>query len=210
MGIASVAYLVMATGNGSLYVLGHDAKYRQFLFARYIDWVFTTPLQLLDLAGLAGASNDVTLWLLCTDALMIASGLIGALLTDNNLKWAFWGYGMLFFMPIVYFLVYDLPASAEATGGAAASIVKKVAMLTVITWSAYPIVWIVGEGASLISADAEAIAYCALDVTAKSVFGWFIINAREGIDQALAASDSMGQQLLDEKAVQKASGAGTV
>merc|ERR1719456_1420476 len=107
---------------------------------------------------------------------------------------------MLFFLPIVYFLVYELPASARSCGPDAAVIVRKVAILTALSWSAYPVVWILGEGASMISADAEAIAYCFLDVTAKSVFGYLIIMARNGIDQALGSNGEggMGTQLLND------------
>merc|ERR1719158_1104429 len=53
--IASLAYLAMATGHG-VYVRPFDG--REFFYGRYIDWFFTTPLQLLDLFGLAGASSD--------------------------------------------------------------------------------------------------------------------------------------------------------
>merc|ERR1719284_229335 len=78
--IASIAYLAMANGFGSVYVFGSNGTYRQFWYARYIDWSLTTPLQLLDLCGLAGASADTTLFLMATDFLMIVSGAVGALL----------------------------------------------------------------------------------------------------------------------------------
>ena len=84
--IASIAYLTMASGSG--FIIRADG--RQFFYARYIDWALTTPLQLLDVAGLAGASNDTIVWLMCTDFLMIVSGLIGALTNTYPYKWAFW------------------------------------------------------------------------------------------------------------------------
>ena len=84
---ASLAYLTMATGHG-VYIRPFDG--REFFYARYIDWALTTPLQLLDVAGLAGASNDTIVWLMCTDFLMIVSGLIGALTNTYPYKWAFW------------------------------------------------------------------------------------------------------------------------
>jgi bacteriorhodopsin len=194
--IASLAYLSMASGYG--FVIRNDG--REFFYARYIDWVVTTPLLLLDLAGLAGATPDTTLWLIGTDVLMIVAGLIGALI-EGKMRWAFWGFGMLAFLPIVYFLVNGV--SATNAGPDAAKVLKQVAILTAITWTAYPIVWAVGEGASYISADAEAIAYCVLDVAAKSGFGFLVIGARSGLDQALAtSSEGMGNQLLDEKSLE--------
>jgi len=46
--IAFVSYLAMATGQGEAQVGD-----RTFYYFRYIDWVFTTPLLLVDLALLA-------------------------------------------------------------------------------------------------------------------------------------------------------------
>merc|ERR1719198_691212 len=83
--IASLAYLTMATGHG--------------VYIRYIDWAFTTPLQLLDICGFAGASDDQTIWLLGVDFLMIIAGLIGAFLEGQE-KYYFWLFGMCMFMPI--------------------------------------------------------------------------------------------------------------
>ena len=93
--IASLAYLTMATGNG-VYLRPFDC--RAFLYARYIDWFFTTPLQLLDLLGFAGAGPNTTNFLIGVDVLMIVSGLIGAFL-DGSVKYLFWGFGMLCFFP---------------------------------------------------------------------------------------------------------------
>jgi bacteriorhodopsin len=184
--IASLAYLTMASGSG--FIIRADG--RQFFYARYIDWALTTPLQLLDLCGLAGASADTTLFLMATDFLMIVSGAVGALLNTYPNKWFFWCFGMFFFMPILYFLTLGLNDKADQTGAAAAAVFKKVALLTAVSWSAYPAVWVFGEGAGLISADNECIAYTLLDITAKSVFGFLIISARDGIEEALAADES--------------------
>merc|ERR1719230_2522800 len=44
--------LAMPTGHG-VYIREFDG--REFFYARYVDWAFTTPLQLLDICGFAGA-----------------------------------------------------------------------------------------------------------------------------------------------------------
>lgn len=54
--IASLAYLTMATDNG-WYTRCHDG--RQFFFARYIDWVVTTPLMLHALAHFANSPDEI-------------------------------------------------------------------------------------------------------------------------------------------------------
>ena len=45
--IAACAYVAMATGQGAVLI---ENVGRNFYFARYIDWAFTTPLLLLTLA----------------------------------------------------------------------------------------------------------------------------------------------------------------
>lgn len=177
-GIATIAYLTMASGGG--YIGGEDGV-RQFFYARYLDWSFTTPLLLLDVGALAGASNDTLLFLLLTDAMMIVAGLVGALF-DTQVKWFFWMIGNFFFAPIVYYLVTGLTDSAAKLGTTAA--VTPVALLTAISWTAYPIVWALCEGTGLVSCDTEALLYCGLDITAKAVFGFMIVSSRDAIAAA--------------------------
>merc|ERR1719198_1681028 len=156
--IASLAYLTMATGHG-VYIRPFDG--REFFYARYVDWAFTTPLQLLDICGFAGASNDQTMWLLGVDFLMIIAGLIGAFLEGQE-KYYFWLFGMCMFMPILSALL----------GG-----------LNAVSWAAYPVVWLAAEGSGKISADQEAMAYTILDIIAKSVFGFIIVSARDACNE---------------------------
>lgn len=194
--IASLAYLVMATGNGVTTIDGG----RPFLYARYIDWTLTTPLMLLDLCGLAGASFDTTLLLVVCDVLMIVAGVIGALVGGSN-KYLFFIFGMVAFMPIVYFLGVTLKSKAQETGAAAAKIFNSASLLTVIGWSAYPVVWVLAEGQGYLTVDQECVVYTILDIIAKSVFGFMIVNARDGIDEALKATS--GTPLADTEMARK-------
>merc|ERR1711966_156445 len=94
---ASLAYLTMATGHG--YIV-RCCDGRSFYYARYIDWTITTPLMIWELASLARASYNDTLFLIFLDILMIISGLIGALVCSGE-KWAFFGFSILCFIPIL-------------------------------------------------------------------------------------------------------------
>jgi len=165
--IAALAYLTMATGNG-VYVREFDG--REFFYARYIDWTLTTPLMLIDILGLAGATSDTTNMLIGADILMIIAGLIGAFLEGQE-KYYFWGFGMVMFMPILYYL--------NALKGPSGTTLSKISLLTMVGWSAYPIVWLAAEGMGKITGDQEAMAYTVLDFLCKSVFGWIIISARD-------------------------------
>merc|ERR1712054_164010 len=169
----------MATGHG-VYIRPFDG--REFFYARYVDWAFTTPLQLLDICGFAGASGDQTMWLLGVDFLMIIAGLIGAFLEGQE-KYYFWLFGMCMFMPILSALLGGLKASAATKSAAVQGVFNKIAPLTAISWAAYPVVWLAAEGSGKITADQEAMAYTILDIIAKSVFGFIIVSARDACDE---------------------------
>merc|ERR1712100_441557 len=88
---------------------------------------FTTPLQLIDLLGFAGATSDTTFFLLGVDFLMIIAGLIGAFVEGDE-KYAFFGFGMLMFAPIIYYLLVDLKESAKGLGKDAEGVYNKISM----------------------------------------------------------------------------------
>jgi len=209
-GIASVAYLYMATGNGWKEVDG-----RQFFFVRYVDWLFTTPLLVLDLCLLGKASADTTNLLLGMDILMIVSGVTGAFLTGNATDgdyrpWVFFALGCFFFLPIVYELGFGIPYKmlqdprtktlrvsgvpetvrgcfcfAPASAYQRRSTFDMVAWLTIITWTLYPVVWVLAEGTHILSPNMEVISYTVMDLLSKSVFGIILISSHSLIEESL-------------------------
>lgn len=57
--------------------------YREVFYARYIDWVVTTPLLLMDLMLTAAVPWPTILWTIFLDEAMIITGLIGALVQSR-------------------------------------------------------------------------------------------------------------------------------
>jgi bacteriorhodopsin len=142
--IASLAYLTMATGHG--FVIKCNG--RAFYYARYIDWIFTTPLLLWDALVLAGTgfSSMVVTFMITFDILMIAAGLIGELIEDS-FRWAFFGFGMLFFIPIIWYLCRADGSDGVMCGAATGltpieRLSQQVIFLTWFLWMFYPIVWV--------------------------------------------------------------------
>jgi len=178
--IASVAYLIMASGYGWEIV-----NERQFFYMRYVDWFFTTPLLLLDLCALGRVCAETTNLLVGVDLLMIVSGLIGASLTaDGDYKpWAFFAFGMFFFLPIVYQLGFVILEKIQAPE--VKSVYTIVAWLTVLSWSLYPVAWLIAEGTDYVSPDTEVLMYTCIDLLSKSLFGLILLNSHAAIDAAL-------------------------
>jgi len=187
-GLASLAYLSMATGNGSMV----RADGRVFYWARYIDWLVTTPLLLFDIAMVAGIDNGEIIGLVGLDVLMIVAGLIGGT-QPQEYRWVFWSFGMVTFLPIVYLLSHTISAKADAAGSGA--LYGKLMTLTVVAWVAYPVVWAIGEGAGVIDETIEVLLYLILDVIAKAVFAFVLLTGkanangeRDGLLSATAAT----------------------
>jgi bacteriorhodopsin len=183
--IASLAYLTMAMGYGKYYVNAGTDDCREFYYARYVDWAFTTPLMLLEIAGIAGASWDVLLWLLGTDFVMIIAGLVGALVGGDE-KWYFWGFGMIVFQPIIYYLIFGMDKTAKQNSGRENNqeiykLYKKISLITAVCWTGYPIVWIFCEGTGRWSLDMECFTYTVLDILSKSVWGIVICLSRTAV-----------------------------
>merc|ERR1712113_569018 len=78
-------------------------QYREIFYVRYIDWVITTPLLLLDLLLTAGMPWPTILWTLLIDEIMIITGLVGALVVSRY-KWAYFTFGCVALFYIVYVL----------------------------------------------------------------------------------------------------------
>jgi len=192
--IASLAYLTMATDNG-WYTRCHDG--RQFFFARYIDWVVTTPLMLHALAHFANSPDEIWNFLFFSDVLMIVSGLVASTI-DGPEKWIYFGFSILAFIPVLYYIcklreqLLNNRWYHSKTGllmiewnDETAFLpyiwffhnYQVIADLTVLAWFCYPLVWIFAEGTNMLSVTGEAITYTILDLISKGVFGWFIVHS---------------------------------
>lgn len=177
-GIASLAYLTMATGYGASAVNG-----QQFFYARYVDWTLTTPLMLIDLVYLANESayTETVLHLVAIDVLMIIAGLIGALQGGQSTSWMFFAFSMVFFSLIFYVLLVDGEFKASISQRYA-EVYNRASWLTAIFWCGYPIAWVLHEGCGIINLDTAVIIYLILDTISKSVWGFIILLGRDSVD----------------------------
>lgn len=147
--IASLAYLGMAVGAVAVPL------------ARHVDWLVTTPLLLVDLGIAAGAPGHEIALAVIADVLMVVAGYM-ALACGARDRLVFWGAGMAFFAPVVYFL---------ARWHARAPREKKPALeLTLALWAVYPALFFADD-----SNAAAQWAYAAVDVAAKAGVGALIV-----------------------------------
>ena len=195
-GIATAAYLSMFFGFGLTEVEVTGRGVLDIYWARYADWLFTTPLLLLDLALLANASRIETSALIILDAFMIITGLVGALTPQNAFRFVWWAISTLAMILVLYFLYSILTERANALDKERRSTFMTLRNITLVLWSLYPVLWLVGtEGAGVVNLFAETLGFMILDVLAKVGFGLVLLRSRAvtgGSEQAVGATATDG------------------
>jgi bacteriorhodopsin len=188
--IAFVSYLSMALGYGVIDIPNHEDP---IYWARYADWLFTTPLLLVDLALLAGANRNTMATLVGLDVGMILTGLVAALNTEGALgigndgvRLVWWGVSTGFFVVLLYYLLATLSSQAKNAPSDVQSTFGTLRNLILVLWSAYPVVWLVGsEGLGLVGLYPETAAFMVLDLTAKVGFGIILLSSRNTLNSAV-------------------------
>jgi bacteriorhodopsin len=151
---------------------------------RYVDWVLTVPLLLIELILVMGLPAEETVrksWNLgVASAIMVALGYPGEIQDSASGRWMWWFFSMIPFLYVVAELAVGLGEASkklETTHGTSvASLTGYARWLTVISWCTYPFVYIIKMlGISGVAATAgEQIGYSVADVVAKAVFGVLI------------------------------------
>jgi len=189
--VAAIAYFTMGANLGftpiGVEFHRHDHRvagaYREIFYVRYIDWVITTPLLLLDLLLTCGMPWPTILFVILLDEVMIVCGLVGALV-QSRYKWAYFVFGCAALLYVVYKLAITGRRRAFSLGNDVHRVYTSCGVLTLFVWFLYPIAWGVSEGGNVIAPDSEAIFYGILDIIAKPVFGALLLFGHRGIDPA--------------------------
>lgn len=197
--VAAIAYFSMASHLGwtaiTVEFQRSDPKVRgdlrEIYYVRYIDWVITTPLLLMDLLLTAGMPWPTTLFVILVDEVMIVTGLVGAL-TSSSYKWGYFTFGCVALLYILYVLVWEARKHANGVSSDAGKAFLICGSLTAFLWTLYPIAWGVCEGGNVISVDSEGVFYGILDLLAKPVFGALLIWGHRNI-----SPESLGLHIRD-------------
>lgn len=186
---ATLSYFAMATGDGNSFshtVVRHAHKhnpdvtehvYRQVFWARYVDASLTTALILLDLAFLAGLNGANILVAIVADVIMILTGLFATYGHNDGQKWGWYAMGCIAYLVVVYQFVIPGRRAVSSKDSKTAKLFVSIGGFTLIVWTLYPIVWVLGPGARKWNVDAEIVAYAVLDILAKPVFGFWLLFA---------------------------------
>jgi sensory rhodopsin len=172
-GIAIVAYLLLTLGVGQVDGGGHTVY-----AVRYVDWLLTTPINVLYLALLADATRSDTVRLVGLQALTIVFGFAGAVLS-GAVAYALFALGGACFAGVVYLLYNDVAeAATDSLSDVEASLYRTLRNFVVVLWMVYPVVWLLGPPViSLLDVATASLVIVYLDVVTKVGFGVIALQA---------------------------------
>jgi bacteriorhodopsin len=164
---------------------------------RYVDWLLTVPLLLVEvvavLALAKATSRSLITRLVPASAAMIALGYPGEISADQNTQVMYGVLSTIPFLYILYILFVELGKSLENQPAGVADTVGRLRWLLIATWGVYPISYILGMGEGMASAEqfiGVQVGYTVADVLAKCVFGLTIFK--------IARMKSMAEGMKDE------------
>ncbi|HEY9655941.1 MAG TPA: bacteriorhodopsin [Crinalium sp.] len=173
---SGLAYTAMALDQGKVEVAGQITHY-----ARYIDWVVTTPLLLLSLS-LTAMYFMVKDWILiaslmATQVVVIVSGLIADLsITDAN-RFFWYICGVVAFLIILWVIWVPLRAKTRGQGVELSRHYDKLLIYFTVLWISYPITWLIGpSGLGWINQTIETLLFCILPFFSKVGFSYLDLN----------------------------------
>ncbi|KAJ6264684.1 hypothetical protein Dda_0833 [Drechslerella dactyloides] len=192
--ISTIGYYVTVTGGGWSFnpvwaAEGHkhdipdthQLVLRQVFWARYVDWLVTTPMLLFALGALSGLSGSNILNTIVANVTMNLTGLFGAYTSRGKYKPGWYVMSWLAFLAVAWNLVGNARATAQRRG--VQKVYNPLAIYTIAVWTGYLIIWGVSDLSRKLSPDGEVIAYGILDILAKPIFGlWLLFSYRKSSD----------------------------
>jgi halorhodopsin len=172
---------------------GHPLAGQEVLqpWGRYLTWTLSTPMILLALGLLAGTDWTKLFTAITMDVGMCVTGLAAALVTSSYLlRWVFFGISCAFFVAVLYVLLVEWPADAQATG--TGDIFGTLRNLTVVLWLGYPLLWALGvEGVALLDVGITSWGYSGLDILAKYVFAFLLLRWVATNERSVGGNDPL-------------------
>lgn len=179
--IASGAYFAMAIGQGDITVGD-----RTIYFARYVDWVLTTPLLLLGLmliglpvlrADEGRSRNALVAGVIGADVFMILTGLFAALSLDATHRYVWYAFSCGAFLAVLGLIWGPVRQAALAQSGGTGELYSRLLTVLSALWFVYPVLWILGtEGTGTVSRTTEIFVFAGIDLSAKVGFGLLLVT----------------------------------
>ena len=149
---------------------------------RYVDWLLTVPLLLVEVIAVLALAKEVSrsliMRLVPASAAMIALGYPGEISNDQNTQVLYGVLSTIPFLYILYVLFVELGKSLDRQPEGVAATIGRLRLLLIATWGVYPISYILGMGGDATAQQfvGVQVGYTIADVLAKCVFGLTILK----------------------------------
>jgi bacteriorhodopsin len=147
---------------------------------RYVDWLLTVPLLLVELVAVLALARSVQSALLRrlvpAAALMIILGYPGEISGDNGLRGLFGLLSTIPFAYILYVLFVQLSKSLDQQPSGVRKILSQLRFLLLLSWGVYPIAYLLPL-LNISGSDAwvyKQVGYSVADILAKAVYALII------------------------------------
>jgi bacteriorhodopsin len=172
---SGLVYSAMAMDQGYLHLHGEKVVY-----ARYIDWVVSTPLLVIALSYTSMLLIDKVYWLkgalIFFQVVMILTGLVAELSPEGQ-QWYWYAMGCIALFIQLYLFWGPLKRLAAKQGDELQEVYKKSATYLTVQWLLYPTVWLIGSmGLGLLDPVVTTVLYIILPIVSKAGFGMYNLH----------------------------------
>ena len=158
--------------------------YRELYWVRYVDLFLTTPLVLLQLAGLGGHAGSQVVGALVAGLVLPLTGLFSALGMTKGQKWGWYVFSCLSYLFLLYTVLVPGLKAARVRGGKTPAWYTFLGVHQILVLAAYVVVWAVTDRTLIVGVNGEAIAWGVLDLLFKLVFGLLLLLGVSPIPEA--------------------------
>ncbi len=174
------AFVTDAAGGAGTYTQAAGASFNEGY--RYVDWLLTVPLLLVELVAVLALARKVQSQLLFklvpAAALMIILGYPGEISGDNGVRGIFGLLSTLPFLYILYVLFVQLTKSLDLQPDGVRRSLSNLRWLLLLSWGVYPIAYLLPM-LNISGADAwvgKQIGYSVADIIAKAAYAIIIFQ----------------------------------
>ena len=174
------AFVTDAVGGAGTYVQANGASFNEGY--RYVDWLLTVPLLLVELIAVLALARKVQTSLLVrlipASALMIILGYPGEISDDNGVRGLFGLLSTLPFLYILYVLFVELTKSIDRQPSTVRRMISQLRLLLLLAWGVYPIAYLLPL-LNVAGSDAwvyKQIGYSVADIVAKAIYALIIFR----------------------------------
>ena len=173
---SGLAYLSMTVPHGDLEQGKIEVAGQIAHFARYLDWVVTTPLLLLALSWTAMHHLQKKDWtliasLMGTQVIVVICGLVADLSVVPWVRYLWYINGVVAFLVVLGGIWGPLRAKTRSQGAELSSFYDKMVTYVTVLWICYPTVWILGtSGFGVFNQTVDTFLFCLIPFFSKVGF----------------------------------------